>query len=240
MTEISSILYSTSHRPFPIPRGPWIYYQEWYKSLFLHWKVSLETLRNCVPEKLKIDTFEGDCYVSLVAFTMQKIRPRFLPPVKAVSDFHEINLRTYIDIDSRPGIYFLSIEAGKYLSSFISRALSGLPYEKADIKRTDNKYESINKTKGFHLHTEFQIGERIINKTNLDTWLAERYCLYLDMHEKVYRYDIHHKEWEVKKLDIKSLQVCYKANKMILSDVQPKLTHYSEGVKVLGWSKKLI
>ena len=42
---------------------------------------------------------------------MEQIRPRYLPAVSLVSDFHEINLRTYIDNDERKGVYFLNIEA---------------------------------------------------------------------------------------------------------------------------------
>lgn len=77
----------------------------------------MKEIRDLVPSKLKIDTFDGNAYVSLVAFTMEKIRPRYLPAIKFISCFDEINLRTYIDNDNKKGVYFLNIEAGKLLSS---------------------------------------------------------------------------------------------------------------------------
>src|SRR5436190_5400053 len=129
MTEIDKILSDTKHRPFDIPPKDWAYYQEWNNALFLHWKVPFDALRQLVPNELNLDTFDGEVYVSLVAFTMQKIRPRNLMSFKFISDFDEINVRTYIDNGNRKGVYFLSIEAGKLLAAFIAKTLSGLPYE---------------------------------------------------------------------------------------------------------------
>lgn len=117
MTDIDYILSEIKHRPFELPKGEWGYYQEWNWAIFLHWKVPVKEIRDLVPSKLKIDTFDGNAYVSLVAFTMEKIRPRYLPAIKFISCFDEINLRTYIDNDNKKGVYFLNIEAGKLLSS---------------------------------------------------------------------------------------------------------------------------
>lgn len=50
-----------------------IYYQEWNDTLFLHYKVPLEVVRKLVPKGLDIDMYEGDVWVSLVAFTMDKV-----------------------------------------------------------------------------------------------------------------------------------------------------------------------
>src|SRR3978361_939257 len=121
MTDISNILSTTSHRPFELPIGKWKYYQEWNNTLFLHWAIPFDILRKHVPEGLNIDSYNGKYYISLVAFTMQKIRPKYLPSVSFISDFHEINLRTYVDSGSKKGVYFLNIEAEKYLSVFVAK-----------------------------------------------------------------------------------------------------------------------
>jgi len=235
MTEIKNLLSDRSHRPFALPAGPWKYYQEWDKVLFFHWKVPFDSLRNCVPEKFNIDRFDGDCYVSLVAFTIRKMKPRIFPAIKFISDFHEINLRTYIDNNHKKGIYFLSIEAQKYLSAFIARSVSGLPYQKSEIKRTDKSYQSINKTENFHLNTEFEVGQKLPHKTELDIWLTERYCLYLERNKKAYRYDVHHREWELKNVYIKNLQLNYEIDNLALLGSLPDRVHYSDGVEVLVW-----
>lgn len=239
MNEIENILFNIKHRPFEIPKGKWIYYQEWNKALFLHWKVPIEILRELVSEKLNIDTLEGNAYVSLVAFTMEKIRPRNLPSLSFISDFAEINLRTYIENDNKKGVYFLNIEAEKSLSAFIARQLSGLPYEKSNISRTETKFKSENLNKDFFLDTDFEIKEIVTKKKELDKWLTERYCLYLEEDKTFYRYDIHHKEWEIKNVELKKLKLKYILGNLNLVS-KPNLAHYSNGVKVVAWKREKI
>lgn len=240
MTRIRKILSETAHRPFELPDGTWRYYQEWNKALFLHWEVPFDILRNFVPKELQIDRFERRCYVSLVAFTMQNIRPKNLPAISIVSDFEEINLRTYIDNGGKKGVYFLSIEAEKAVSVFIARSLSGLPYEKANIKRTATTYTSVNPIKGFHMEADFEVKNEPVHKSALDKWLTERYCLYLEKDGSMYRYDIHHKEWPIKNLVFKKLSLSYRIGNIDLSEREPDLTHYSDGVSVIAWRRQLL
>lgn len=239
MSEIETILQHKQHRPFDLPNTKWSYYQEWNKALFLHWKIPLSILEGLVPEGLEIDTFEGNAYVSLVAFTMEKIRPRNLPAVHFISDFDEINVRTYVVNNSKQGVYFLNIEAAKSLSVFIARKLSGLPYEKANIKRTESTYHSVNKRKGFYLKAVFEKRELLQSKTALDHWLTERYCLYVENGKSLYRYDIHHKEWEINNVEINQLELNYSFHQFSLT-TNPDKTHFSEGVKVIAWNKVLL
>lgn len=77
--KLSEILENTKHRPWEIPKRSWRFYQEWNDVLFLHWQVDLEELRKFVPEELEIDLFEGKPWISVVAFAMEKIRPRYMP-----------------------------------------------------------------------------------------------------------------------------------------------------------------
>ena len=237
MAAILDLLSDTKHRPFALPAGNWQYYQEWNNALFLHWKVPFEELRSCVPENLELDEFEGEFYVSLVAFRMQKIRPKNLPSVNFISDFEEINLRTYVVKDGKAGVYFMNIEAENYLSAWVARKLSGLPYEKSKISRIGNQFNSTNKLKNFKLHAEFEIREILSEKSHLDKWLTERYCLYLDENEQLFRFDIHHREWEIRKVGMKNLDLIYRFKNDYLIDKNPDLVHYSKGVQVIAWQK---
>jgi uncharacterized protein YqjF (DUF2071 family) len=233
---MENLLAEKNHRPFDYPDGPWAYYQEWNQVLFLHWKIPVEILRKFVPPKLHVDTYNGDAYVSLVAFTMQKVRPRILPAIKFISDFGEVNLRTYIDTANKKGVYFLNIESEKTLSTLIAKTLSGLPYEKSDIQKSNTFYKNRNKKKGFYLETEFEPKGQITNKTELDKWLTERYCLYLEEGGNIYRYDIHHREWELRDAEMKQLNFQYRIGDFELN-ASPDLIHYSNGVQVLAWKR---
>ncbi len=237
MTSIDAILAKVAHRPYPLPPGFWRYYQEWNQALFLHWAIPVEVLRPLVPHKLQIDTFDQRAYVSLVAFTMQHIRPRGWPSLPIISNFSEINVRTYVEKDAYQGVFFLNIEAGNRLSAFLARQLSGLPYEQAHIQRTNHSFQSMNKTKGFYLDTTFDPQKKIKVPTALDHWLTERYCLFLDHGRVMYRYDIHHQAWRLIKINMHHLQVNYHLGEMHLNGA-PDLMHYAEGVKVLAWPRQ--
>jgi len=243
MKEIEALLNYISHRPWALPKGRWNYYQEWNNSLFLHWKVPTSELTNLVPKGISVDTFNGESWISLVAFTMERIRPRNLPSVSMISDFHEINIRTYVSNNNKSGVYFLSIEAEKQISCFVARLLSGLPYTKTSIHVDTNgnshKYSSSNVTKGFHLDTNFTIGERITDKSELDNWLTERYALYLDVGKKVFRYETHHKPWNLNMVTISGLKTNYKIRNISL-DRKPDLIHFSNGVKVVAWERTML
>lgn len=237
MGKIQDILSQISHRTIELPKGKWHYYQEWNHVLFFHWAIDAEVLKPLIPAGVDLDLFEGKAYLSLVPFTMQNIRPSFLPAFSPVSDFHEINLRTYVSNGGKEGVYFINIESQKWFSALLSRILSGLPYENANIVRSEGKYRSSNVFKKFALDIEFAVKEDIVEKSPIEKFLTERYALFLEQHGQLFRYDIHHKEWKIKTLDVKKLQLDYKLPGLDLAGKSPDLVHYSDGVEVIAWKK---
>ena len=233
---IKEILNSTSHRPWELPANPWSYYQEWNDVLFLHYQVSLEELESFVPDGLELDLFVGKPWVSLVAFTMEKIRPRYIPSFAPISDFPEINVRTYVKANGKSGVYFLSIEAGKRLSCQLAKVLSGLPYRYSKIKRTGNRYESQNSLFGDNMQIQYAVGKDIDTKTELDIWLTERYALFQDINKSLVSFDLHHKEWKINSVEIRNLNLQYERFGKLINN-NPDRMHYSKGVKVLAWGK---
>ncbi|MDN3705835.1 DUF2071 domain-containing protein [Myroides ceti] len=240
MREIQDMLQKTDHRPWPMPQKPWVYYQEWNEAVFLHFEIPFELLRKHVPERLALDSFDGVYFISVVAFTMQKIRPRYLPSLSFVSDFHEINVRTYVEKEGKKGVYFINIEAEKTFAVWVARMLSGLPYEKSDMQRKEGYYRSQQPVKNFTFEIDFKVGSPIVEKKAFDLWVTERYCLYLDLDEKLYRYEIHHKEWELRQLQPQKINVRYDLGNMVLEENNIHSMQYSKGVKVVSWSRNRI
>lgn len=238
--KIKTILRDYNHRPWPISTSPWRYYQEWLDLLFLHFQVDYDLLRTLVPAELKIDQHESSCYVSLVAFKMKNIRPRNLPAFPPISDFYEINVRTYIDLDGKKGVYFIQIEASKCLSALVAKKLSGLPYEKSTMLRNTQGYHNLNQERGFRLKTIFAAADEIKIKSSLDTWLTERYCLYLNKPDGIYCFDIHHSEWPLFSVQLQECQLNYTVGDIRLHNENIALTHYSPGVQVLAWNAVMI
>ncbi len=174
---------------------------------------------------------------------MQEIRPKNLPSFPALSNFHEINVRAYVVKDEKPGVYFLNIEAQKAISVFIAKAFSGLPYEKASISRTQQgklfSYASNNNAKDLNMEILYEIDDTPYHNTKLDKWLIERYCLYFNKKDKLYRYEIHHKEWGIKKINLKKIDLHYHIGNLSISE-PPDLAHFSEGVNVLAWQRQKV
>lgn len=235
----TEILNKKNHRPWEVPKKDWSYYQEWNEAVFLHWEIDPDLIQPLLPKSLKVDCFENKAWISLVAFTMEKIRPKFLPPFPPISNFLEINLRTYVIRDGKPGVYFLNIEAGNTLSAFIAKKLSGLPYEKAEMIRDLKKksYVSNFLLKNFKFNISYEIGNTINSKSAADLFLTERYCLYLEKESSLYRYEIHHLPWEINHLKINTLTTNYFLKNINLNK-KPDLVHYSKGVQVIAWNKE--
>lgn len=233
------ILYSTEHRPYEIPNSKWKYYQEWNDVIFLHWQVDMEKLKGFLPHKMEVDTFKGYPWVSLVAFSMEKIRPRNLPYLSLISNFHEINVRTYCKVDGKAGVSFLSIEGGNHFSCKVAKLISDLPYRYSNIKRKSNLFESNNYQFNDSLKIKYQTGNANNSKDELDIWLTERYALFQQSGLNVNQFEIHHAEWPISKINIEKLELNYSRFNELLTN-NPDRVHYSPGVKVLAWGKNCI
>ncbi|QKX06794.1 DUF2071 domain-containing protein [Aquimarina sp. TRL1] len=234
---LKNILDTTAHRPWELPAESWKFYQEWNEVVFLHYPVTLTELKKHVPKELEIDLFDGTPWVSIVAFTMEKIRPKNVPAFSPISDFDEINIRTYVRSGNKTGVYFLSIEAGKKLSCAIARRISELPYRFSKIERTDQKYQAQNPKFNDLLNIEFTIGKKLRKKTRLDIWLTERYALFQDSEQAINEFDIHHLEWCIHELTLEKLEIKYPRFEKLINNTPAKI-HYSKGVKVIAWNKK--
>ncbi|WP_163417370.1 MULTISPECIES: YqjF family protein [unclassified Flagellimonas] len=233
---IREILNTTNHRPWEIPTDSWKFYQEWNNAIFLHYQVDLTELKKFVPKELEIELFNGEPWISVVAFTMEKIRPKNLPYFSPISDFDEINIRTYVKSNTKTGVYFLSIEGGKRLSCKVAKGISELPYRFSKIKRTNKRYQSQNLEFNDKLDIEFTIGKELTKKTELDKWLTERYALFQDTDESINEYEIHHLEWSINEIDLGKLDLSYPRFEKLINEGPSKI-HYSKGVKVLAWGK---
>ncbi|MEN9440428.1 MAG: hypothetical protein RLZ33_504 [Bacteroidota bacterium] len=234
---IQQVLSKTAHRPWEMPQENWKFYQEWNDAVFLHWQVDLEELKKIVPEDLEIDLFEGKPWISLVAFNMENIRPHYLPALSVVSNFPEINIRTYVKYKGKAGVHFLSIEAAKKVSSKIASILSELPYRYSPMKRTHNSFVSENTSFGDSFQAVYSVGKSLEHKDEIDLWLTERYALFQHTNENMNAFEIHHVEWPVYQIEMNELKVNYPCFIQFLSNA-PDKTHYSPGVQVIAWGKK--
>lgn len=192
-----------THRPWPLPDRPWVMRMRWCDLLFAHWAVHPAVLRQLIPKGMAIDLFNGQAYVGVVPFLMENLSPRLLPSVPGLDAFPELNLRTYVTVNGKPGVWFFSLDAGQKLAVRIARTLFHLPYFDAtfQIRRLANDEYHYHSRRA-HTNAAFTAQYRPTGPIyqsqpgTLDAWLTERYCLYAaNAHGRIYCGEIDHQQW---------------------------------------------
>jgi uncharacterized protein YqjF (DUF2071 family) len=195
------------------PEGSPVMYQSWGNLLFMHWEVSAAALRERIPRRLEIDTFEGKAYLGLTPFKLWGVRPVFTPPLPLVSGFLEINVRTYVHLDGVPGVWFFSLDADSTVAVAGARTLFRLPYFHARIEMEERgattRYASsrddpTGAAAEFDATWEVGAERPAAEPGTLDFFLVERYCLYTADKEKLYRVRIHHRPWPLRDAALRS------------------------------------
>lgn len=110
-------------------------YQSWQELLFLHWDFPIEVVQATLPPELKVDSWDGRAWIGVVPFWMRGIRPRGCPAVPGISNFLELNLRTYVHDDrGTPGVWFYSLDANQRLAVWAARRFFHLNYQYARME----------------------------------------------------------------------------------------------------------
>lgn len=225
------------------PSGLPIMHQNWGKLLFMHWPIKAEALRPLIPERLTIDTFEGEAWIAIAPFTMWGVRPVFTPPVPFLSELHETNVRTYVHLDGVPGVWFFSLDANSSLAVMGARTLFHLPYFNAEIEleEEDGVIDyALSRTDKPHaeLEANWTIGAALPESEpgSLAFFLTERYCLYaVDSREQLYRSRIHHPPWPLQEAELNSLRSTMIESHELPTPAGDPLLHYAEALAVDIW-----
>lgn len=199
------------YRPYPAPTSPYVMHQEWHNLLFMHWRLNQDALRQVVPAALPLDTFDDSAWIGVVPFHMQNVRPRFLPPLPRLSFFPELNVRTYVTLQNRPGVYFFSLDAANPIAVELARTFFHLPYRNATmecIAQNKTVYYASTRTDTRAAPAYFRAQYHptgvpfLAPKGSLEYFLTARYCLYTtDARENVLRAEIDHPPWQLQRAE---------------------------------------
>jgi len=233
----------TAHRAWPVPEGAWFMTQTWSDLLFAHWPIDAGVLRPMVPRAFELDVFEGQAWIAVVPFLMSNVAPRFVPALPGVSEFPELNIRTYVRVADKPGVFFFSLDADSALAVGGARTLFNLPYYRADMTIARSGGDVQYRTRRLSApHPEFTAtyrglgDERVAAAGTLEHFLTERYCFYALNHREIpYRLEIHHLPWPLESAtaDI-TCNTMAEAAGIRLPDVAP-LLHFAKRLDVIAW-----
>ena len=239
-----ALLAQQAHRPWPAPRRPWALRQVWHDLLFAHWPVQGAVLRPLIPAGLTLQEFAGSAWVAVTPFWMSDIAFRGFPALPGVSRFDELNVRTYVTCQNRPGVWFFSLDAGNRLAVLVARRLYGLPYIPARMwhrAEGDALRYHAQRADGAGFDASYgPIGPPALSVPgSLEHWLTERYCLYAAGRDgTLYRAEIHHAPW-----GLQPAQAGIRRNQLpqasgIHLEGEPALLHFSRRLEVLVWPRE--
>ena len=200
-------LSAVDHRPWPLPDRPWLIGQSWLDLLFAHWRVDRESLRRVLPPQLEPDLIDGDAWLGVTSFEVRALRLPLTPPLPFASAFPELNVRSYVTVEGKPGIYFLSLDTTSRLAVMTARRAYRFPYFHArmDLRRRGATIEyrsSRSPSSGPPARLRVVAAPRgeVFNPQpgSLEWLLTERYCAYtLNERKRILRAQIHHRPWEL-------------------------------------------
>ncbi|RYZ66918.1 MAG: DUF2071 domain-containing protein [Proteobacteria bacterium] len=203
------------------PEGARAGAQKWRHLLFAHWDVPAAEIAPLLPRGLSVDTFEGRAFVGLVPFTMRGVRPIWAPPLPGISNFHEVNVRTYVHREGKdPGVFFLSLDAASSLAVRVARAMWRLPYFRARMTMThdgDAAGEAIDYASErlwpdpvpATLRARWRVGRSLGHAApgTLEHFLVERYILYTRKPEgPLLAGRVHHAPYEIREASLDRLE----------------------------------
>jgi uncharacterized protein YqjF (DUF2071 family) len=177
----------------------WQMRQRWNDLLFEHWPVEPGALRRLIPASLQLEEFDGTPWVAVTPFWISGMGmgPVPMPPFS----MPELNVRTYVTEGSKPGVWFLSLDAASGLAVMGAHALYRLPYVHARMKTWREgelvRYQSA-RDDGTSFEASYQATGPAVRPDpgSFDHWCVERYCLYTGgPGRSLWRADIEHEPW---------------------------------------------
>ncbi|MEX1045279.1 MAG: DUF2071 domain-containing protein [Chthoniobacterales bacterium] len=230
----------------PAPRQRTVMRQRWENLLFLHWSVEPGLIQRTLPPGLHADTFDDAGWLGIVPFAMRGVRPTGLPAVAPVSNFLELNVRTYVHDDRGvPGVWFYSLDCNQSLAVLIARIFFGLPYQRAKMQADFGPVIDYRSTRrGTSEESRFvwrpEGPARVSAPGHLEFFLLERYHLYSHRNGRLFRGTVAHAPYEIRDANVEQFSTvpASLAGFKNLSP-QPRHTCHADGVdvRILGLAR---
>jgi uncharacterized protein len=246
MTTHGASTVVSRERPWVAPGKPWALRMIWHDLLFAHWPLAPAALQPLLPRELTLDTFDGQAWLGIVPFHMTGIRHRLLPPIPGLSAFAELNVRTYVVAEGKPGVWFLTLDAASRVAVRCARKFFHLPYCDARIscsqladgwidyrsRRDDRHYPPAELVARYRPRGEMAT----VAADPLASWLTARYCLYAaDRRGTLWRGEIDHVPWPLEAAEAEfETNTLAAALGLDLPAVEP-LLHFSRRLETVAW-----
>jgi uncharacterized protein YqjF (DUF2071 family) len=211
-------------------------YQGWYRLTFLHWRYEPSSIAALLPRGLELDTFAGSAWVGLTPFLVAGLRAPGLPWLPWISQFPEMNVRTYVrGPDGERGIWFFSLEADRMLAVLGARASYRLPYRWARIRIRSAgdciEYESQRHIAAGRARIAVRVGPSI-QPDEQERFLTARFRLYTTIGSRLAYAEVEHPPWPLRSAEVLHLEQNVLECSGLPKAMGDPLVHFSPGVWV--------
>lgn len=162
-----------------------------------------------MPPEVELDAYNSEGWIGVIPFRMAGIRLNGLPPLPWFSAFPELNIRTYVTVEKKPGVFFFSLDAANSVAVAVAVAVAqrwyhlSYFYARMSSRRIDDAiYYSSRRVHRNATPTKFKAQYHSTGDVfrscpgTLEHWLTKHYCLYaVDAYQCLYRREIHHLPW---------------------------------------------
>lgn len=231
------------HRPWPLPQKPWFWRQSWLDLAFIHHRVEATNLEALLPAGVELERFDGTAWIGLVPFRMAGVMRRPLPDLPFLSTFPELNVRTYVTVDGKPGVWFFSLDAASRTVVFGGRNFYNLPYHVARMRHRETEgwyaFSSLRCRDGARFEARFRPqGEPFFAELGtFEHWATERYCLYSHSPRGLARVEVHHAPWPLQRVEMISEGNLLEPLGIEVLPGEP-VCHFSSGVHVVSYGRE--
>jgi uncharacterized protein YqjF (DUF2071 family) len=185
--------------------GDPLFLARWDRAVFINYAADPEVLQRQVP--FALDLREGRAFVSIVAFTLVRMRPRLGGrltewPLEPIATHEFLNIRTYVRHKGEPGIYFLAEWLSNRISVLLGPRTFGLPYRFGHLlyghaRNGESLRGKVDAVEG-HLHYEGEVcGQnwRPCERGSRSEFMLERYTAFTKRRKRRRLFRIWHEPW---------------------------------------------
>ena len=178
---------------------------KWLDLIMANYLVEPSILSESLPQGTELDFWNGECYVSLVAFKFFDTKVLGLS-VPFHRNFLEVNLRFYVkretENETKRGVVFIKEIVARRAIAFVARYAYGEPYETWQIRhmQTERELSYVWSNRKCENQVAVQIGENlgIPENDSHGEFVIEHYWGYTRRGEnRTDEYKVEHPKWEL-------------------------------------------
>jgi uncharacterized protein YqjF (DUF2071 family) len=181
----------------------------WRNLVMASYSIDPSLLQNYLPCKTELDTYNGDHYISLVAFFFEKVKLHGIS-FPYHTNFEEVNLRFYVRYKEnniwKRGVVFIKEIVPRRAVSFIANKLYGENYSTYPMRRhwiqTQNQliisYSWKIDSKWNYMGCIAEERPKPIVADSLEAFFADSYRVYTSINQqRTDVYEVAHPKWKI-------------------------------------------